>query len=190
MSLPLAGRPRSTGSAARRRCSASGPTDHRRQSARHRCGARLWADRSRDRPSAAHSRANRIDRPALGGSCRACRPGRRGHRVVGPAQRPADSKTRVPLGVVFFIYESRPNVTADAAAICVKSGNAVILRGGKEAVHSSRAIVELLCETLRRSRPAGRRRAARRARPTARPSGTSCDCPNTSTWPFPAAAKA
>lgn len=54
------------------------------------------------------------------------------------------SKIRVPLGVVFFIYESRPNVTADAAAICVKSGNAVILRGGKEAAHSSRAIVTLL----------------------------------------------
>lgn len=53
-------------------------------------------------------------------------------------------KVRVPLGVVFFIYESRPNVTADAAAICVKAGNAVILRGGKEALHSSRAIVELL----------------------------------------------
>jgi glutamate-5-semialdehyde dehydrogenase len=53
-------------------------------------------------------------------------------------------KVRVPLGVVFFIYESRPNVTADAAAICVKSGNAVILRGGKEAVHSNRAIVALL----------------------------------------------
>jgi glutamate-5-semialdehyde dehydrogenase len=58
------------------------------------------------------------------------------------------SKVRVPLGVVFFIYESRPNVTADAAAICVKSGNAVILRGGKEAAHSSRAIVDLLCEAL------------------------------------------
>src|SRR5204863_4181214 len=55
-------------------------------------------------------------------------------------------KTRVPLGVVFFIYESRPNVTADAAAVCVKSGNAVILRGGKEAIHSSQAIVELLGE--------------------------------------------
>src|SRR5688500_7439511 len=55
-------------------------------------------------------------------------------------------KTRVPLGVVFFIYESRPNVTADAAAICVKSGNAVILRGGKEAAHSSQAIVEVLSE--------------------------------------------
>ena len=55
-------------------------------------------------------------------------------------------KVRVPLGVVFFIYESRPNVTADAAAICVKSGNAVILRGGKEAAHSSRAIVDILSE--------------------------------------------
>lgn len=54
------------------------------------------------------------------------------------------SKVRVPLGVVFFVYESRPNVTADAAAICVKSGNAVILRGGKEAAHSSRAIVDIL----------------------------------------------
>ncbi|HEV3022902.1 MAG TPA: glutamate-5-semialdehyde dehydrogenase [Pirellulales bacterium] len=55
-------------------------------------------------------------------------------------------KVRVPLGVVFFIYESRPNVTSDAAAICVKSGNAVILRGGKEAAHSNRAIADLLAE--------------------------------------------
>ncbi|HET6878795.1 MAG TPA: glutamate-5-semialdehyde dehydrogenase [Pirellulales bacterium] len=55
-------------------------------------------------------------------------------------------KVRVPLGVVFFIYESRPNVTADAAAICVKSGNAVILRGGKEAAYSNRAIADLLIE--------------------------------------------
>ena len=55
-------------------------------------------------------------------------------------------KKRVPLGVVFFIYESRPNVTADAAAICVKSGNAVILRGGKEAFYSSQAIAALLSE--------------------------------------------
>ena len=59
------------------------------------------------------------------------------------------SKVRVPLGVVFFIYESRPNVTADAAAICVKSGNAVILRGGKEAAHSNRAIADILSETAR-----------------------------------------
>ncbi len=54
------------------------------------------------------------------------------------------TKVRVPLGVVLFIYESRPNVTADAAAICIKSGNAVILRGGKEALYSSSAIVRCL----------------------------------------------
>jgi glutamate-5-semialdehyde dehydrogenase len=53
-------------------------------------------------------------------------------------------KVRVPIGVVFFIYESRPNVTADAAGICIKSGNAVILRGGKEAIHSNQAIAEIL----------------------------------------------
>lgn len=58
-------------------------------------------------------------------------------------------KVRVPLGTVFFIYESRPNVTADAAAICVKSGNAVILRGGKEAQHSSHALVDILCRVAR-----------------------------------------
>lgn len=57
-------------------------------------------------------------------------------------------RVRVPLGVIFFIYESRPNVTVDAAAICVKSGNAVILRGGKEAFHSNLALYELLREAL------------------------------------------
>ncbi|MEX0670434.1 MAG: glutamate-5-semialdehyde dehydrogenase [Pirellulales bacterium] len=51
-------------------------------------------------------------------------------------------KIRVPLGVVFFVYESRPNVTADAAAVALASGNAIILRGGKEAAHSSRRLVE------------------------------------------------
>ena len=55
-------------------------------------------------------------------------------------------KVRVPLGVIFFIYESRPNVTADAASLCIKAGNAVILRGGKEAIHSNAAIAEILAE--------------------------------------------
>jgi len=50
------------------------------------------------------------------------------------------TKLRVPIGVVLIIYESRPNVTSDAAALCLKSGNATILRGGKEAMHSNRAI--------------------------------------------------
>jgi glutamate-5-semialdehyde dehydrogenase len=68
-------------------------------------------------------------------------------QVMHSAVRPNGlviNKVRVPLGVVFFIYESRPNVTADAAAICIKGGNAVILRGGKEAIHSSQTIVDLM----------------------------------------------
>ncbi|MEY4671396.1 MAG: hypothetical protein RLZZ415_1275, partial [Pseudomonadota bacterium] len=50
------------------------------------------------------------------------------------------SRVRVPIGLIGIIYESRPNVTADAAALCLRSGNAVLLRGGSEAVHSNRAI--------------------------------------------------
>ncbi len=57
-------------------------------------------------------------------------------------------RRRVPIGVILFCYESRPNVTADAATLCVKSGNAVILRGGKEAIHSNRAIVELMSQSF------------------------------------------
>jgi glutamate-5-semialdehyde dehydrogenase len=57
-------------------------------------------------------------------------------------------KVRVPIGVVLIIYESRPNVTSDAAALCIKSGNAVILRGGKEAIHSNTAIAEVVREAL------------------------------------------
>lgn len=63
--------------------------------------------------------------------------------VIDEAVRPNGlhlSRVRVPLGVIGIIYESRPNVTADAAALCLKSGNAAILRGGSEAVHSNRAI--------------------------------------------------
>ena len=74
--------------------------------------------------------------------------------VIESSRRPNGlevSKVRVPLGVVFFIYESRPNVTADAAAICLKSGNAVILRGGKEAIHSNQAIVRLLGEAAKKN---------------------------------------
>ena len=53
-------------------------------------------------------------------------------------------RMRIPLGVIGIIYESRPNVTADAAALCLKSGNAVILRGGSEAIHSNLAIARIL----------------------------------------------
>ena len=58
------------------------------------------------------------------------------------------SQVRVPLGVIFMIYESRPNVTVDAAALCVKSGNAVILRGGKEASRSNQALGRILVDEL------------------------------------------
>ena len=57
-------------------------------------------------------------------------------------------RVHVPLGVIAIIYESRPNVTADAAALCVKSGNAAVLRGGKEAIHSNLAIVTVLKRAL------------------------------------------
>ena len=55
-------------------------------------------------------------------------------------------RVRVPLGVIGIIYEARPNVTADAAALCLKAGNAVILRGGKEAIHSNTAILDCMAE--------------------------------------------
>jgi glutamate-5-semialdehyde dehydrogenase len=57
-------------------------------------------------------------------------------------------KVGVPLGVIFFIYESRPNVTVDAAGLCVKSGNAIILRGGREALHTNAALHRLLADAL------------------------------------------
>ncbi len=59
------------------------------------------------------------------------------------------SKMRVPIGVVCFFYESRPNVTSDAAALCIKSGNAIILRGGKEAFHSNQAIAKIIADALK-----------------------------------------
>ncbi|CAN7266373.1 glutamate-5-semialdehyde dehydrogenase [Pseudoxanthomonas sp. LjRoot143] len=58
-------------------------------------------------------------------------------------------RVRVPLGVIAMIYEARPNVTADAAALCLKAGNAVILRGGSEAIHSNTAIAAALKRALR-----------------------------------------
>lgn len=73
-------------------------------------------------------------------------------RVIAEWERPNGLKiqrVRVPLGVIGIIYESRPNVTADAGALCLKAGNAVILRGGSESFHSSRAIHACLAEALK-----------------------------------------
>ena len=61
------------------------------------------------------------------------------------------SRVRVPLGVIGFIYESRPNVTADAAALCLKSGNAVVLRGGSEALESNTIIAQLLAKAAEKA---------------------------------------
>jgi glutamate-5-semialdehyde dehydrogenase len=72
--------------------------------------------------------------------------------VIRMRQRPngmAVGRMRVPIGVIGIIYESRPNVTADATSLCLKAGNAVILRGGSEAVHSNKAIVKILRDVAR-----------------------------------------
>ena len=60
-------------------------------------------------------------------------------------------KKRVPLGVIGIIYEARPNVTVDAAGLCLKTGNAVVLRGGSSALSSNRKIIEVLHEAMERT---------------------------------------
>ena len=57
-------------------------------------------------------------------------------------------RRRVPLGVVGTIYESRPNVTIDISVLCLKSGNAIVLRGGKEAIHSNTALARLVRDSI------------------------------------------
>ena len=89
--------------------------------------------------------------------------------VMGSWRRPNGmriERVRVPLGVVGVIYESRPNVTADAGALCLKAGNAAILRGGSESFRSCRAIHAALVEGLAEAGlPRGRDRAGADARP-------------------------
>ena len=72
-------------------------------------------------------------------------------QVIDASERPNGlslRRVRVPIGLIGIIYESRPNVTADAAALCLRSGNAVLLRGGSEAVHSNHAILAALARGL------------------------------------------
>jgi glutamate-5-semialdehyde dehydrogenase len=74
--------------------------------------------------------------------------------ITGMRKRPNNlmvGKMRIPLGVIGIIYEARPNVTADAAALCLKSGNAVILRGGSEAIYSNVAIARVLQEEMKKA---------------------------------------
>ena len=114
-------------------------------------------------------------------------------RVLDSSVRPNGLKVLkvgVPLGVIFFIYESRPNVTVDAAGLCVKSGNAIILRGGKEALHSNTALharaassacgqAELPADAVQLVTTPDRAAVGHLLAPAR----------STSTWPFRAAAK-
>jgi glutamate-5-semialdehyde dehydrogenase len=88
----------------------------------------------------------RINEMALGLAEVAALPDPAGE-ILKMSQRPNGmtvGKMRVPIGVIGIIYESRPNVTADATSLCLKAGNAVVLRGGSEAIHSNKAIVKIL----------------------------------------------
>ena len=78
-------------------------------------------------------------------------------RILDERVRPNGLRLRkvsTPIGVIVIIYESRPNVTADAASLCFKSGNATILRGGKEAIHSNQTIANVMLAAARKTSPA------------------------------------
>lgn len=75
-------------------------------------------------------------------------------QVIGGGSRPNGlkiEKLRVPIGVVGMIFEARPNVTVDAASLCLKSSNVCILRGGKEAIHSNTAMAQVMCDAIQRA---------------------------------------
>ncbi len=93
---------------------------------------------------------NRIEEMALAVNEVAALPDPVGE-VTGIWTRPSGFKVgrmRAPIGVIGIIYESRPNVTIDAAALCLKSGNACILRGGSEAIHSNNALARVFCDSV------------------------------------------
>ena len=74
--------------------------------------------------------------------------------VLGISKRPNGlevGRVRTPIGVIGIIYESRPNVTADAAALCVKAGNSILLRGGEEALNSNRVIARIIADAATRA---------------------------------------
>ena len=125
------------------------------RAARHGCGVHrpADADRTRHRRDGAGARARSPQLPDPVGEI-----SRLDYRPSGIQV----GMMRVPLGVIGIIYESRPNVTADAAALCLKSGNAAILRGGSEAIDSNRAIAGCMHEGLRAAGLPERRGAARR----------------------------
>ena len=80
-------------------------------------------------------------------------------------------KVRVPLGVIAVVYEARPNVTVDAAALCLKSGNAIVLRGSSSAAHSNAVLASIVAPRVPRGRGLARVRRPRAARRAGRPGG-------------------
>ena len=123
-------------------------------------GARILAENKKDAASGAQSsafrdrlmlNADRLKKMIKGVESVAAQPDPVG-RVVVSRRRPNGlrvDKVRVPLGVVAVVYESRPNVTADAAALAIRSGNAIVLRTGREAIRTSRAIAACFRQALR-----------------------------------------
>lgn len=125
--------------------------------------AKILKENARDMAAAEHNHLAAslkdrlfLDKPRISAIASGCRQVAKLHDPVGettqPVVRPSGiqiSKMRVPLGVVGIIYESRPNVTIDAAVLCLKSGNACILRGGSEAFHTNLALAKCLNEGLR-----------------------------------------
>ena len=102
---------------------------------------------------------------------RAARSGRHGARRDWTRPNGLDiARVRVPLGVIGIIYESRPNVTADAGGLCLRAGNAAILRGGSESFHSSRAIVGVPAAAASQRPACPRTRCSSCRRATAPPS--------------------
>ena len=119
--------------------------------------------RAAGRPPAAD--ADRSSRPWPKAASRSPRCPTRSARSPTLRRRPSGisvGRMRVPLGVFGMIYESRPNVTIEAASLAIKSGNACILRGGSEAIHSNLALWQLVQARAGRGRPAARRGAAGR----------------------------
>ena len=128
------------------------------------------------------------DSPARGHGRAACAPSPRcpirSARCSTAGRRPNGlqiTRVRVPLGVVAIIYENRPNVTSDAAGLCVKAGNAAILRGSSSALRSNIAVAAVLRDALVEARAARRRRRSSSRTPPTRPRPRSCSSPTTST---------
>ena len=99
-------------------------------------------------------------------------------RILDDRTRPNGlrlQKISTPIGVVVIIYESRPNVTADAASLCFKSGNATILRGGRKRIHSNQAIAETMIDAAAQAL-ARLSRARHPSRADDRPRGRSRNC--------------